>query len=334
MRSIRSILSNLTPDQTFRLIQHEHRITFRFFILLLLIPLYSYGQPAWAIDTDITITSPADITAKRAALITQTWGTSSLPTTKPQVTIGIANPLPGLTNLLRVDQYTASMSNGQSNISNLYLPASSNGRVVILDPGHQGTCDWTAFSPVYQVQQALQALLNAGYSVLAMNMPGCGNEQVHVALFASYGNSAMRYFIEPAVQAMNYWDANGSFTDYNFVGFSGGGWTTIVVAALDPRIQISVQIAGSMPGVQFVGPVNPNDGDGCSGCAAQSWAPFYTITGYEDLYLMGSYEVGRKQVHVERQSGWDGSDNLDENLMSRQRHDCLWLMAGSSASWH
>ena len=41
MRSIRSILSNLTPDQTFRLIQHEHRITFRFLILLLLIPLYS-----------------------------------------------------------------------------------------------------------------------------------------------------------------------------------------------------------------------------------------------------------------------------------------------------
>ena len=71
-----------------------------------------------------------------------------------------------------------------------------------------------------------------------------------------------------------------------------------MVAALDPRIQISVQIAGSMPGVQFVGPVNPNDGDGCSGCAEQSWAPFYTIAGYEDLYLMGSYEVGRKQLQI------------------------------------
>jgi len=35
---------------------------------------------------------------------------------------------------------------------------------------------------------------------------------------------------------------------------------------------------------------------------------------------------------VERQSGWESSDNLDENLVSRRRHDCLWLMAQSSAS--
>jgi pimeloyl-ACP methyl ester carboxylesterase len=207
------------------------------------------------------------------------------------VTIGVTNTLPGLTNLLRVDQYTASMSNGQSNTSNLYLAASSNGRVVILNPGHQFTCDWTAFLPVYQVQPALQALLEAGYSVFAMNMPGCGIVAVHNALFASYGNAAMGYFIEPAIQAMNYWDANKSFADYNFVGFSGGGWTTVVIAALDPRIQISVQIAGSMPGIQFVGAHAAVD-------AEQDWAPFYTIAGYEDLYLMGSYEVGRKELQI------------------------------------
>jgi pimeloyl-ACP methyl ester carboxylesterase len=293
MRGIRSIFSTLTKDQTFTLVQHEHRITFRSVILLLLIALYGYGQPAWAIDTGITIASPADIFAKRAALITQIWGTSSLPTTQPQVTIGIANPFPDLTNVVRVDQYTASMSNGQSNTSNLYLAASSNGRVVILNPGHQGTCDWTAFWPGYGVEQALQALLNAGYSVFAMNMPSCGDWWEHSAMFAYYGNVAMGYFIEPAIQAMNYWDANGFFANYNFVGFSGGGWTAVVLAALDPRIENSVQIAGSMPGVHFVGPDNRNHGD-----SEQNWAPFYSIAGYEDLYLMGSYEVGRKQLQI------------------------------------
>ena len=276
MKGLFGINSTETIYHTCKVAQCRRRIIFRSLILPLLIALYSYGQPAWAIDTGITITSSADITAKRAALIRQIWSANSLPATKPQVTIGVTNTLPGLTNLLRVDQYTASMSNGQSNTSNLYLAASSNGRVVILNPGHQFTCDWTAFLPVYQVQPALQALLEAGYSVFAMNMPGCGIVAVHNALFASYGNAAMGYFIEPAIQAMNYWDANKSFADYNFVGFSGGGWTTVVIAALDPRIQISVQIAGSMPGIQFVGAHAAVD-------AEQDWAPFYTIAGYEDL---------------------------------------------------
>jgi len=38
------------------------------------------------------------------------------------------------------------------------------------------------------------------------------------------------------------------------------------------------------------------------------------------------------RLAMERQSGWDGSDNQDENLVSRRRHDCRWSMVGSSGS--
>jgi len=322
MQPINGLTSTPTKDQTPRLVQHGHCIGFRSLMLLLPIVLCGYGQPARAIDTDITIAIPADITAKRAALITQIWGRNSVSAAQPQVTFGVANPFQGLLgNLLRVDQYTAWMSNGQTNTSNLYLAASSNDRVVILNLGHNSTCDWSAFSSG-RVPQMLQALLDAGYSVFAMNMPGCGDVDTHVALFANYGNAAMGYFIEPAIQAMNYWDTYRSFANYNFVGFSGGGWTAVVLAALDPRIKVSVQIAGSMPGVQFVGPDNPNHGDGCSGCAEQNWTPFYNIAGYEDLYLMGSYEVGRKQLQIPIANDstnpccysspeWDGTDGYN-----------------------
>lgn len=245
-----------------------------------------------AIDSNVpTITSPADIVSRRSTLINQVWGTPSLPTTLPTLTTGIGNPFPSY-NVARVDQYVAAMSNGQSNTSNLYLANSpNNNRLVILNPGHQDTCDWTAFSSGYRMQPVLQALLAAGYSVFAMNMPGCGSTTVHNALFASYGNAAMQYFFEPAIQAMNYWDANNSFSRYDMAGLSGGGWTTTILPALDMRVKISIPDAGSMPGIWWINGNNPND-------AEENWTNFYTVAGYLDLYIMASYGPNRRQFQI------------------------------------
>jgi hypothetical protein len=48
-----------------------------------------------------------------------------------------------------VYNYRAAMSNGQVNDSDLYLNSKSNGRVVIMNMGHQGTNNWPSFSSVY-----------------------------------------------------------------------------------------------------------------------------------------------------------------------------------------
>src|SRR5208282_1909652 len=265
--------------------------------------LLIWSSPALAIDPNTpTIAGPSDILTRRTTLINQLWGSSSLPTTLPTVTAGISNPFPSY-NVFRVDQYVASMSNGQSNTSNLYLANSPNNRLVILNPGHQGTCDWTTFALGYNIQPMLQELLAAGYSVFAMNMPGCGSIAEHQALFTSYGNTAMSYFFDPAVQAMNYWDANFSFRDYNMMGLSGGGWTTTILPALDPRIKISIPVAGSWPGIIFAGSLACSDGicgDGCStvNCAEQSWSNFFSVAGYIDLYMMASYGPNRRQFQI------------------------------------
>jgi pimeloyl-ACP methyl ester carboxylesterase len=258
--------------------------------------------PAWALDGIVPdITGPSDIVTRRTTLINQLWGTSTLPTTLPTVTIGISNPFPSY-NVARVDQYVAPMSNGQSNTSNLYnANSSNNGRVVILNPGHQGTCDWTAMASGYRMQPVLQALLAAGYSVFAMNMPACGDETSHVALFTSYGNTAMGYFFEPAVQAMNYWDANATFSRYDFVGLSGGGWTAPNLAALDTRIKISVGVAGSWPGISLTG-INCSEYCGDNGVfngSEQDWLNYYDVAGgYLDLYVMAAYGPNRRHFQI------------------------------------
>ena len=142
----------------------------------------------------------------------------------------------------------------------------------------------------YRIQPTLQALLDAGFSVLAMNMPGCG--EGHDWMFVNYGTAAMQYFVVMAVQAMNYWDAHRSFSEYDMIGLSGGGWTTTILAAMDPRIKKSFPVAGSMPGIMTVDPDSYSHDD------EQVWAPYYTVAGYLDHYIMGSYGAGRLQLQI------------------------------------
>jgi hypothetical protein len=98
--------------------------------------LYLISHSAWAIDPATpTISGAGDIVTRRATLISQLWGTTTLPTTLPSVTQNIGNSFPGY-NVARVDRYVASMSNGQTNTSDFYLANSpNNNRVVILNPG-------------------------------------------------------------------------------------------------------------------------------------------------------------------------------------------------------
>lgn len=197
-----------------------------------------------------------------------------------------------------VYDYHATMSNGQVNDSDLYLNSKPNGSVVILNMGHMGTTNWPSFPSLSNTVPMMTALLNAGLSIYAINMQfggQCCTEES--ALFAKYGNAAMQYFLEPAVQAMNYWDAHSTFSQFDFVGLSGGGWTGTVLKALDPRVRTLISDAGSLPGTQFccaAAPIQdlPNRGD-----TKQNWAPFYSIAG-----VYGFVFDGCERTRVEARS--------------------------------
>src|ERR1700743_1552081 len=69
-------------------------------------------------------------------------------------------------------------------------------------------------------------------------------------------------------------------------GLSGGGWTTTLVSAIDPRIEQSYAVAGSLPTKYRLG--------GDIGDWEQTHRDLLDIVDYSDLYLMGSAERNRK----------------------------------------
>jgi hypothetical protein len=269
--------------------------------------------PAWATDTGITIATPADVASKRAALINNAWGSSAngvLPGTMPtSVATCSTNPFPSY-NVATCRTFTYTMRysytpnggpSGNTMTANLYTAASPNlRRMTFLNGGHQGPPFdglWQSFASHYNMQLTLKRLLAHGISVMAMNMPAYGDYNQHSAVFAANGATVMQDFFEPMNQTINWLQANAPFADYNTIGLSGGGWTSDIYPALDPRIHVAIGDAGGGPGYQFVpgAYVSVNHGDcNTSGCySEQQGAPapnnFYDIAGFSDLYVMSAY---------------------------------------------
>jgi len=109
--------------------------------------------------------------------------------------------------------------------------------------------------------------------------------------------------MEPVVVALNHALSQASFDFVGMIGISGGGWTTVLSAALDPRIDLSVSVAGSIPLSMRTSEADVGD-----------WEQFepglYRLAGYPDLYLLGASGAGRRalQVHGEHDPDRDEDD--------------------------
>ena len=79
--------------------------------------------------------------------------------------------------------------------------------------------------------------LAEGFDVLAINMPANPHSRF----------TSLEPFIRPVADAVNYAIGQGNYQDVRMSGLSGGGWTTVVYAAADTRIQKSYPVAGSWP---------------------------------------------------------------------------------------
>jgi hypothetical protein len=199
-----------------------------------------------------------------------------------------------------------------------WTPKNSNGRLYVLHDGHAND----SYNPDGSIktraihnsanQVTINSLLGSGYTVLWVQMPlfgdnltasagislsGCprtsGNAVTnllkcsdrHGAIFRSF-NHPLRFFIEPVIVAINTALAHGNFKDVSMMGASGGGWTTVVAAAVDPRITTSVSVAGSLP--LFL----PSASDSCRfGRDAEQTDPqggLYQQVSYLDLYILDS----------------------------------------------
>lgn len=93
----------------------------------------------------------------------------------------------------------------------------------------------------------------------------------------------LRYFLEGGIASISYAiQQHGPYNKIVVAGLSGGGWTTTLLAAIDPRITHSYAVAGSIP----IGYRLPTEGDWEQVAAIKS-----LNIDYQELYLMGTIDA-------------------------------------------
>ena len=174
-------------------------------------------------------------------------------------------------------------------------------RLVIVHHGH----DDDFISGGYRLHETLAHFLGAGHSVLAMYMPNYGpaprtpatvplDGDRHGPIFAQAGlatSTAFRVFLEPVTACLNYLCDAYEYFDFHMIGLSGGGWSTVLCAAVDSRIRVSISVSGSLPlDLRFFGSLGDEE--------QMQPTLFHDTIGYRDLYTLAAYGYGRRHLQV------------------------------------
>lgn len=268
-------------------------------------PMYITEHPA---DVDpaefLSITSADDADAARRELIGLIWGQTSLPADLPEVA-------PSFLDEGEAERFAPFAASIEALVVELdaglvtralhFVPREGNGDVVLLHEGHDGT--------FLQRQREIETLLQAGFAVIGLSMPLISpNSQPELTLSSGeviplrmheqlrYIEPArghpVKYLLEPVIRIVNHVEQRTSHRRISMIGISGGGWTTVMVAALDPRVTVSVPVAGSFP--VYLRALNERDW----GDWEETLPEIHDRFGYLDLYLLASSGCGRKQVQV------------------------------------
>lgn len=255
---------------------------------------------------EIRFVTLGDVQARRQQLIDYVWVGTGLP--KRSDLLSRNNGFttrefdfgPG-SNLSSIDELWLDMGSGMRAGAYLLHPRESNGCLFVYHSGHSpspGAEDYGMNAggigePHYGL--VIPILAQCGFTVLTLSMPIYGawrtptidGVQVtsHDQLFDLVQNP-WPYFFEPITVFLNLL---GPFRCISMMGLSGGGWTTTLYAAMDPRIQRSYPVAGTVP-IWLRPPLE------ALADAEQVWEPLYSIANYSELYVMGACGEGRKQI--------------------------------------
>ena len=260
-------------------------------------------------EEKIYIFSSKDIENKRNSLIDYIWKTKGFPQFKIPSKIDKDvkdNRYQDLINLKKIEKIVTVMDYGVNSIAYLFHPIQTNNSLIIYNQGHDGD--------FIQGKDTINFFLSKGYSVLAFSMPLLGMNNQPTLEISPFGKikltpiqgfrhdvlqflqaeefSPIKFFLEPIAVSLNYVEKAFNFRSISMIGLSGGGWTTTLYAAIDPRISKSYPVAGTLP--IYLRSLNPND----FGDYEQMMPELYRIANYLELYILGSYGKGRKQFQI------------------------------------
>lgn len=249
----------------------------------------------------IEINDQNDISQKRRKLIDYIWGDEGFPAEK--LPAKIENNISDdrydelrSSNLARIDRLVIDMDWGMQSIAYLFVPEVNKKQLVIYQQGHRGD--------FVQGIETIKALVKEGYAVMAFSMPLLGMNPKPVVQLPRFGRFKLekhdhlkllprpiKYFMEPMAVGLNY-ALNNGYSKAHMIGISGGGWTTTLFAAIDPRIEKSFPVAGTYP-IFLRSEENRDWGD-----YEQTDPDLYRIANYPELYIMGASGKGRLQFQL------------------------------------
>lgn len=227
------------------------------------------------------------------------WGESQQPPDDAAILIteDVRNPFPlVVAPVVRIDEIVITTLGIPSRIFH-YHPSTPNGAAIIVHEGHAKHFGRDGLLTL------TNALLEEGYHVFTMEMPLYGNNGTartrasHNTLILALeesGQQPLRIFLEPVWRLTEHISQTQSGVAIGMVGFSGGGWTTHLSAAIDERIAISIPVAGSLPLHLRTKPcLTPAE----YGDLEQRKKDFYDKFSYLDLYVLATTSA-RTQIQV------------------------------------
>ncbi len=249
----------------------------------------------------IRFATSAEAEARRDALVRFIWP-GGLTNARPKVTESL-NECPELASvdaslIQSMDLYDVDVGgfdfHAKCYVAHPAKQPPGPARLAIVHAGHMpdGAENYLAAG----LAAAMDELLRQGYIVAAVQMPlvawnddsagqlpGGGTFEIgasrsktarHDELFNKVADvldgQTFRFFLEPVVQVTNELLArHPEHERLLMIGLSGGGWTTHLSAAIDPRIDVSIPVAGALP--LYARPFSP----GSKGDAEQEYTPLF-----------------------------------------------------------
>jgi hypothetical protein len=290
---------------------------------LVVLQVLCSGVPrAWA-----AALPPYDGASTRQSVLRTIWENGQIPARSVPDKIAPVRNVSRLAPHARQITWNVSGANFLLSSTVFYNPRSAAGRsdtIVMHHHGHAKSCDNAAGCPIwfdfYNVTSFIHDELQADYFMLYM--PLLGPNQQHgypeshqwFSQWEAQGDRTIRYFVEPVHLTINYAMSLG-YKRVVMMGKSGGGWTTTICSALDPRIHVSFPIAGSLP-LSFPSTRDyeqcpfPGVKTQCPGGGKHyhhPWTPlpqpanpdwYLATANYTELYMLAAWEPGRTSLQL------------------------------------
>ncbi len=262
------------------------------------------------VATLISIEQPQDVYRLRSELSNFLWGSPKSPLNFP-ATIDVDKSFmderyDDFASLRNIEKIIVSMEFGLTSHVYHFMPKEPNNKVVLYHHG-QHFYKHAIGGDFFPGKKQIKQFLDNGYAVVALTMPLTGLNNKPTVQVPGFGEIRLvnhdqmlfldpadghpiKYFIEPVLMVLNYLEKNHEYYSVSMLGFSGGGWTTTLVAALDSRVEKSFSVAGSYP----IFLRSSNDFGGL----IQDYPELYKTVNYLDLYILASYGAGRKHRQI------------------------------------